>query len=157
MRAWFLPLLILLCSPLLCSGQSLKSYINGSLTLYYEEIGTGPALYILSGGPGEAPEHPYRQIMDSLKTYYTCILIHQRGSGKSRNIPINEKTISIGNYTQDIELLRKARGDRKITLLGIIVGRFARHELCSSTYRKRLRLDSDKFGSSFLHCLECLV
>jgi proline iminopeptidase len=48
--------------------------------------------------------------------------VHQRGSGKSRNIPINQKTITIENYTQDIELLRKERGDRKITLLGISWG-----------------------------------
>lgn len=101
-----------------CPGQYLKSFDNGSLKLYYEEYGKGPALYILSGGPGEAPEHPYRQIVDSLKSLYTCILIHQRGAGKSRNIPINETTITIENYTQDIELLQKERGDKKIMLLG---------------------------------------
>jgi len=105
-----------------CAGQNLRSFNNGSLKLYYEEYGKGPALYILSGGPGEAPEHPYRQIIDSLKSFYTCILLHQRGSGKSRNIPINEKTITIANYTQDIELLRKERGDKKITLLGVSWG-----------------------------------
>jgi len=105
-----------------CQAQNLKSYHNGSLKLYYEEYGKGPALYILSGGPGEAPEHPYRQIVDSLKSFYTCILIHQRGAGKSRDIPINETTISIKNYTQDIELLRKQRGDKKITLLGVSWG-----------------------------------
>lgn len=105
-----------------CSAQNLKTFNNGPLKLYYEEYGKGPALYILSGGPGEAPEHPYRQIVDSLKSFYTCILIHQRGSGKSRNIPINQTTISIKNYTQDIELIRKQRSDKKITLLGISWG-----------------------------------
>lgn len=114
--------IILLSTYFHCSGQDLKTFNNGPLKLYYEESGQGPALYILSGGPGEAPEHPYRQIVDSLKTFYTCILIHQRGSGKSRDIPINQTTISIKNYTQDIELLRKQRGDKKITLLGISWG-----------------------------------
>jgi proline iminopeptidase len=122
MRYSFLFMILLLLIYSYCSAQNLKSFNNGSLKLYYEEYGKGPALYILSGGPGEAPEHPYREIVDSLKSFYTCILIHQRGSGKSRNIPINEKTITIGNYTQDIELLRKARGDKKITLLGISWG-----------------------------------
>lgn len=105
-----------------CSGQNLKSYYNGPLALYYEEYGLGPALYILSGGPGEAPEQPYYQIIDSLKSIYTCVLLHQRGSGKSRNMQIDEKTITISNYTADIELLRKLRGDKKITLLGISWG-----------------------------------
>jgi len=104
------------------SGQNLRSFNNGNFKLYYEEYGKGPPLYILSGGPGEAPEHPYRQIVDSLKSFYTCILIHQRGSGKSRNIPINETTITIANYTQDIDLLRKERGDKGITLLGVSWG-----------------------------------
>ncbi|WP_416864922.1 MAG: alpha/beta fold hydrolase [Imperialibacter sp.] len=122
MRNFSLLLILLLSTYFYSSGQSLKSFNNGSLKLYYEEYGKGPALYILSGGPGEAPEHPYRQIVDSLKSFYTCILIHQRGSGKSRNIPINQTTISIDNYTQDIELLRAQRGDKKITLLGISWG-----------------------------------
>ena len=90
--------------------------------MFYEEVGQGPALYIFSGGPGEAPERPYRQIVDSLKSFYTCILMHQRGAGKSRNIPINETTITIANYLQDLELLRKKRGDKKVTLLGISWG-----------------------------------
>lgn len=114
--------IILLSTYSFSSGQNLKTFNNGPLKLYYEEYGKGPALYILSGGPGEAPEHPYRQIVDSLKSYYTCILIHQRGSGKSRDIPINQTTISIKNYTQDIELVRKQRNDKKITLLGISWG-----------------------------------
>jgi proline iminopeptidase len=105
-----------------CLAQDVKSFNNGAIKLYYEEYGKGPALYILSGGPGEAPEHPYRQIIDSLKSFYTCVLLHQRGSGKSRNITINETTITIGNYTKDIELLQKKRGDKKITLLGVSWG-----------------------------------
>lgn len=118
MRNSVLSIMLLVWTYSYCSGQILKSFYNGSLKLYYEEYGKGPALYILSGGPGEAPEHPYRHIVDSLKSLYTCILIHQRGAGKSRNIPINETIITIKNYTQDIEFLQKARGDKKITLLG---------------------------------------
>lgn len=116
----FVALCLLSCH--VCVGQHTGSFNNGSLKLYYEVYGHGPALYILSGGPGEAPERPYRQIIDSLKSFYTCVLMHQRGSGKSRNIPINDKTITIGNYTRDIEVLRKERGDTKIALLGISWG-----------------------------------
>lgn len=122
MKSSSLLLVLLLLAYSTSPAQTLKSYTNGTLKLYYEEFGKGPALYILSGGPGEAPDHPYRQIIDSLKSYYTCILIHQRGSGKSRNIPVNEKTITIANYTQDIEFLRRERGDKKVTLLGVSWG-----------------------------------
>ena len=105
-----------------CYGQSLKTFNNGEIQLFYEEFGKGPALYILTGGPGAPPENPGHQFIDSLKSFYTCILLHQRGSGKSRNIPINAQTININNYLQDIELLRKKRNDKKIVLLGISWG-----------------------------------
>ncbi|MCU0358256.1 MAG: alpha/beta hydrolase, partial [Cyclobacteriaceae bacterium] len=36
--------------------------------------------------------------------------------------PINDETITIANYTLDIELIRKQRGDRNITLLGVSWG-----------------------------------
>ncbi|MBK8633410.1 MAG: alpha/beta hydrolase [Saprospiraceae bacterium] len=49
-------------------------------------------------------------------------MLHQRGSGKSRNMPINKSTINIGKYTEDIELLRQERGDNKIILMGISWG-----------------------------------
>lgn len=103
-------------------AQPVKRFENGGITLYYEEYGRGPALYILSGGPGEAPYYPYRQLVDSLKTYYTCILLHQRGSGLSRNMPVNAETITIEKYTQDIEVLRALRGDKHLALLGVSWG-----------------------------------
>lgn len=105
-----------------CHGQTVKSFYNGSVQLFYEVKGNGPALYILTGGPGAPPEHPSYSIMDSLQSSYTCVLLHQRGSGRSKNIRVNSQTINIKSYLQDIELLRKARRDEKITLLGISWG-----------------------------------
>ena len=105
-----------------CYGQDMKSFYNGNIQLFYEEQGKGPALYILTGGPGAPPEDPSHRIMDSLGAFYTCVLLHQRGAGRSRNIPINETTINIKSYLQDIELLRKKRNDKKIILLGISWG-----------------------------------
>lgn len=103
-------------------SQNFFSYKSDSLTLYYEQYGKGPAMYILSGGPGEAPYYPYRQIADSLSSSYTCIIVHQRGTGKSANLPINEKTITVQQYTRDLEALRRHRGDKKIALLGVSWG-----------------------------------
>ena len=119
--AWVLTLLLVLICHVVYP-QQLLSYQRDGLTLFYEEVGSGPALYILSGGPGEAPDRPYHEIADSLKAFYTCVIVHQRGSGASRNIPINDQTITIANYTHDLEALRQKRGDKKITLLGMSWG-----------------------------------
>ena len=104
------------------SAQTVKTFNNGPIKLYYEERGTGQPLYILTGGPGAPPDDPSYRIMDSLKSHFTVVLLHQRGAGLSRDIPINEETINIKAYLKDIELLRKARGDNKIILLGISWG-----------------------------------
>ena len=114
--------IILLLLSNCCYGQEVKSFNNGEIQLFYEEYGKGPALYILTGGPGAPPENPAHQLIDSLKSFYTCILLHQRGSGKSRNIPINTQTINIKCYLQDIELLRQKRNDKKIVVVGISWG-----------------------------------
>ena len=119
MRSIFVAMLFL---PGACYAQTFKSFYNGDIQLFYEEHGKGPALYILTGGPGAPPEEFCYRMMDSLKSSYTCVLLHQRGAGRSRNIPINEKTITIKSYLDDIELLRKKRKDQKIILVGISWG-----------------------------------
>jgi len=55
-----------------CYAQQVKSFKNGDIQLFYEEYGQGPALYILTGGPGAPPEYPSHQIIDSLNSFYTC-------------------------------------------------------------------------------------
>ncbi len=113
--------LLSIISFLFTQAQTITSFHNQGLELYYEVKGKGPAIYILSGGPG-APPDEHQWWLDSLKQHYTVVLLHQRGSGRSRNIPINEKNINIAAYTSDIEALRRHRKDKKITLLGISWG-----------------------------------
>lgn len=119
MRSIFVAILLLSGS---CYAQTFNSFYNGDVQLFYEEHGKGPALYILTGGPGAPPEEFCYRMIDSLKSAYTCVLLHQRGAGRSRHISINEKTINIRSYLDDIELLRQKRKDQKIILMGISWG-----------------------------------
>lgn len=111
----------LLSVPNLCA-QHIEQFSSGAHTLFYEVFGQGPALYVLSGGPGEPPHDPYRQIIDSLKNTYTCVLLHQRGTGLSRGIPMNASTVTVANYVMDVERMRQKRGDQKVVLLGVSWG-----------------------------------
>ena len=106
------------------NARQLHSFQNGKVQLYYETGGKGSPLYILTGGPGMPPYEPGYRLMDSLKQNYTVVLLHQRGTGKSRGIFCNEENISVNAFISDIAMLMKARGDHKITLLGISWGGF---------------------------------
>lgn len=108
----------LLAATLPVSAQTVHSFRSEPFTLYYEVFGKGPPLYVFTGGPGEGPGHPYYQIIDSLKSHYTCILLHQRGTGRSRAVPMNKKTVTLASYVQDVEQLRLSRKDQKVTLVG---------------------------------------
>jgi proline iminopeptidase len=116
----FLALLFLIISNEVLP-QQVKSFANKDVQLYYKEKGKGPALYILAGGPG-APPNEHDWWIDSLEKHYTVVLLHQRGSGESRNIPINKNTINIKAYTSDIDALRQHRNDKQISLIGISWG-----------------------------------
>ncbi len=108
----------------LSEAQKVKSFRNGNIELFYEIEGRGKPLYILTGGPGHPPAIPGHGLMDSLKQNYTVVLLHQRGTGKSRGILCNEENINVKAFISDIAMLMKARGDHKITLLGISWGGF---------------------------------
>jgi len=101
-----------------CVAQQLDSFQNGKIKLYYETAGSGQPIYLLAGGPGYPPEIIARQLRDSLKSKFTVIVLHQRGSGKSKNIVCTEETINIAAYVSDLFLLMKVRGDSKAILLG---------------------------------------
>ena len=82
MRAIFILLTLV---PGFLQAQGVKSFRNKDITLFYEEFGKGPALYILTGGPGAPPENPSYRIVDSLKSFYTLVILHQRGAGPFPN------------------------------------------------------------------------
>lgn len=101
-----------------CISQQLDSFYNGKIKLYYQVAGQGKPIYLLAGGPGYPPEIIARQLMDSLKSRFTVVLLHQRGSGQSKDIICNEETINVAAYVSDLFQLMKVRGDSKAILLG---------------------------------------
>jgi proline iminopeptidase len=100
----------------IASGQVIDSVKSGDIKVYFEVSGIGEPVYILSGGPGITPASMI-PIVNELSKKYQCILVHQRGTGKTI-IPINEQTIQIENYCQDIKSIKEKLGHKKISLLG---------------------------------------
>jgi proline iminopeptidase len=86
--------------------------------LYYTVVGNnGPYALILSGGPGEEVRS-MQAVTDELSKKYRCIMLEQRGTGRSRLRGYDTSTINLNAYIEDVEALRKHLQIDKLTLVG---------------------------------------
>ncbi len=67
---------------------------NEGVEIYYETIGQGDPLLLLSGGPGFDPDYLI-PLAQELGKSYQCILLEQRGTGRSQPAQINSTTINL--------------------------------------------------------------
>jgi proline iminopeptidase len=99
-------------------GQS--SYYVTSLDktkLYVQEFGVGQPLIVLAGGPGLDAVY-MKAIWENLSNKYRCIVLDQRGTGKSKLESIDSAKVGLSNYVNDIEALRKYLKLDQLTLMG---------------------------------------
>jgi proline iminopeptidase len=106
-------LALLLAFPL--SAATFRSH-DGTV-LYYDVVGKGAPVLLLSGGPGFSPEY-LRPIADKLGDHYAFVLLHQRGTGKSAVTKYDAETLALKNLTGDIEALRKELKADTLTIVG---------------------------------------
>lgn len=86
--------------------------------LFYRIHGDkGPVLVILAGGPGGA-NTMLQPIADHLKDRFRCVMLEQRGTGRSKLDRYDTATISFDAYIGDIEALREHLGQERILLVG---------------------------------------
>ena len=109
---------LLLVVSVYANGQT-GYYITGSdnTKLYVQEFGTGKPVVILAGGPGLNAiylESMYKKVSDSFR----CIVLDQRGTGRSVLQSVDSITISMANYVNDLEALRKHLKLDRLTLIG---------------------------------------
>ena len=75
--------------------------------LHYSIVGSnGPYILILSGGPGEEIRS-MQAVADELSKKYRCIMLEQRGTGRSKLSKYDASTINLNAYIEDIEVVRK--------------------------------------------------
>src|SRR5690242_7293951 len=86
--------------------------------LHYRILGgSGPYLVVLSGGPGEEVRS-MQEVCDELQKSHRCILLEQRGTGRSRLRAYDPTTINLAAYVEDLEALRRHLGVERLTLFG---------------------------------------
>lgn len=83
----------------------------------YFHYGKGTPLLFLHGGPGD--DH---QVLQSLATPFVdsfhCLLLDQRGSGRSPLAEYTRETLHIHRFFADIEAVRQSLGVEKIGIIG---------------------------------------
>ena len=88
------------------------------VTLHYRVHGSrGPVAVILAGGPGGS-NTMLQPIADHLAGRFRCVMLEQRGTGRSRLERYDERTISFDAYIADIEAVRSALKQDRIILVG---------------------------------------
>jgi proline iminopeptidase len=105
--------LLLLTLPL--SAATFQS--DDGVTLYYDVIGKGEPVVLLSGGPGFSPEY-LRPVADALAKKRSLVLFHQRGTGKSTLEKYDGSVLELKKLVADLDTLRRELKQEKLTLVG---------------------------------------
>ena len=108
-------ILVLLLLTLPLSAATFQS--DDGVTLYYDVIGKGEPVVLLSGGPGFSPEY-LRPVADALAKKYSLVLFHQRGTGKSALAKYDGSVLELKKLVADLDSLRRELKQEKLTLVG---------------------------------------
>lgn len=85
--------------------------------LHVREFGSGEPLIFLAGGPGLNATY-LDAIWENLFSDYRCIVLDQRGTGKSILPKVDSVSLTMEAYIHDLETLRNHLKLEQITLIG---------------------------------------
>lgn len=94
-----------------------------NLDIYYRIFGKGQPILIIGGGPGDVSDR-YLSLCDLLSKDFQCILVDQRGTGKSTPAILDSTTINIDLTIKDFEAIRNQLGFKQWNVLGFSYGGF---------------------------------
>jgi len=88
------------------------------VTLHYKIHGDkGEYVILLSGGPGSNVGY-MQPLADELSDSYRCVMLEQRGTGRSKLDKLTTDAVKMERYVEDLELLRQHLKASKINLIG---------------------------------------
>jgi proline iminopeptidase len=88
--------------------------VNG-VRLYYKIVGDGEPVVVSHGGPGF--DHNYIMPLSKLADSYRIIFYDQRATGNSTGT-VNANSMTLNNFVQDLEGLRRKLNLGKVNLIG---------------------------------------
>jgi len=112
------------------SSAQFKNTNSNGLGIYYRVFGEGEPILIIGGGPGDVSDR-YLSLCELLSKDFKCILVDQRGTGKSVPSVLDSTTITIDLTLTDFEAIRKQLGLKYWNVLGFSYGGFVASIYCS--------------------------
>ena len=103
--------------------------------LAYTELGRGPRLVCVPGGPGRASA--YLEDLGGLAEHRTLVLLDNRATGRSE-VPADPSSLRFDRLAHDVEALRGRLGEERIDLLGHSAGCLVA-QAYAATHPQRLR------------------
>jgi proline iminopeptidase len=103
------------------SHAQYRSVSSHGLDVAYRVFGQGKPVLILSGGPGDVSDRVLG-ICDLISPLARCILVDQRGTGRSTPSKLDSTTISVDLTLDDFEAIRKHLGLKDWSVLGVSYG-----------------------------------
>jgi proline iminopeptidase len=102
------------CTPQQPAVDEGQIAING-IEIHYRTMGSGPSIFLLAGGPGDALEtmRPFEALSDE----YRLIFYDQRAAGRSTG-DADTANQGMDNFVQDLEALRLELAPGKINIIG---------------------------------------
>jgi proline iminopeptidase len=85
--------------------------------LAWYEAGAGPVVVLLSGGPGDGSAY-LRPLAAPLTARVRCVLLDQRGTGRSRFAGEDGATLQVDRLLDDLQALRQQLGEERLALVG---------------------------------------
>ena len=112
-------ILLLLLIPVFINAQEVDSFKSKDGTeIFFQQFGdSGETIVLLSGGPGLNPYY-LEPLYDELKKKYKCILLHQRGTGESLIEKVDQESLTVQKYIDDLNGLFIKLGNEKLILVG---------------------------------------
>ncbi|MHC1704038.1 MAG: alpha/beta fold hydrolase [Tenuifilaceae bacterium] len=107
-----------------------KRVNSKGLDVHYRVFGDGDPILIIGGGPGDDANR-YLSLCELLSKNFKCILVDQRGTGKSSPTVFDSTTITVALTLDDFEAIRNHLGYKQWSVLGFSYGGFIASIYCN--------------------------
>lgn len=113
----FIPLLLVVTTLGANAASVVHTLQRGDVSLVYETEGKGDVVILLAGGPGVTP-YSVKYVFDKVSKDHEAVLLHQRGTGKTKLPKADSAHMTLPIYVDDIDSVRQELHADKITLIG---------------------------------------